>query len=142
MSFTESSSGQSVGTITFLMTDVEGSTQLWERFPDAMSHSMLRHHTVVHEEIRNWGGHLPPDQGEGDSVVGAFGDVDHALSCAVRVQQTLANESWPASIEIRVRIALHTGEGWVHEGGNYFGTAITQAPPREGSSLGFLRMTA
>jgi predicted ATPase/class 3 adenylate cyclase len=124
MSLSEPPSALPVGTVTFLMTDVEGSTQLWERLPAAMSDAMRRHHSIVHNAIRNLGGELPPDQGEGDSVLGAFKDAQQAVRCAIQVQQALSDETWPEQVEIRVRIGVHTGEGWANEDGNYLGTAI------------------
>src|SRR6516165_4755053 len=60
------------GTVTFLLTDIEASTQLWERAASAMPGAVARHYEILDEAIAAHGGVRPVEQGEGDSVVGAF----------------------------------------------------------------------
>lgn len=60
------------GTVTFLLTDVEGSTQAWQRHPDTMPAAISTHYEILDRVIGRWGGVRPIEQGEGDSVVGAF----------------------------------------------------------------------
>jgi class 3 adenylate cyclase len=60
------------GTVTFLLTDVEGSTRLWSRCPDAMRGAVVETYAILHRAINDHDGVLPVKQGEGDSVVGAF----------------------------------------------------------------------
>ncbi|MDQ3956116.1 MAG: hypothetical protein M3285_11280 [Actinomycetota bacterium] len=60
------------GTITFMLTDVEGSTKMWREHPEAMFKAAARHHEIIHGAVHRWGGALPRDQGEGDSVFAAF----------------------------------------------------------------------
>ena len=55
-----------------LLTDVEGSTQIWEQHPDAMRRGMERHEALARDAIERHGGYRPPDQGEGDSVFAVF----------------------------------------------------------------------
>ena len=60
------------GTVTFLFTDIEGSTRLWEQHPDAMHLALARHHTLVTAEIERHQGVVVKSQGEGDSVFAVF----------------------------------------------------------------------
>jgi hypothetical protein len=66
----------------------------------------------------------PVEQGEGDSVVGAFSRASDAVAAALDVQRAFAQEPWPAGGEVRVRMALHTGEIRLRDAGNYFGPTI------------------
>jgi class 3 adenylate cyclase len=92
-----------------LLTDVEGSTVLWEDRPEAMRLAMRRHHEIAYELIARYSGYLPPDQGEGDSLFAVFGDAREGVACAVDLQRSLTVEPWPDDVTIRVRAALHTG---------------------------------
>jgi len=113
-----------VGTVTFLLTDVEGSTRLWEAVPQVMRAAIARHYEVLDEAISCHGGVRPVEQGEGDSVVAAFARASDAVAAATDVQRVFAREAWPAGAALRVRIALHTGEALRRDAGNYFGQAI------------------
>ncbi len=113
-----------LGTVTFLLTDIEGSTQLWERAADAMPTAVARHYEILDEAIRAHGGVRPVEQGEGDSVVGAFSRAGDALAAALTAQRMLVVEPWPDGVELRVRMALHTGDAQLRDGGNYFGAAV------------------
>ena len=74
------------GTVTFLLTDVEGSTRLWERAPDVMPSVIARHYELLDEAIAAHGGQRPQEQGEGDSVVAVFTDAPAALQAAIDAQ--------------------------------------------------------
>jgi predicted ATPase/class 3 adenylate cyclase/DNA-binding NarL/FixJ family response regulator len=113
-----------VGTVTFLLTDIQGSTQLWESDSDAASIAVARHYTVIDEAIVRHGGVRPTEQGEGDSVVAAFTRASDAVAAALDAQLALAEEPWPGGIRLSVRMALHTGEAQLRDEGNYFGQAI------------------
>ena len=67
------------GTVTFLMTDIEGSTRAWERHPEALAVAVPRHYEILDEAITAHGGVRPVEQGEGDSVVAAFSRASDAL---------------------------------------------------------------
>ena len=67
------------GTVTFLLTDVEGSTQRWEAAPEAMAAAIARHYELLDEAIEGHGGVRPVEQGEGDSVVAAFSRASDAV---------------------------------------------------------------
>jgi class 3 adenylate cyclase len=72
------------GTVTFLLTDVEGSTRLWHDRADDMPAGIARHYELLHEAISTHGGVRPVEQGEGDSVVGAFARATDALAAALQ----------------------------------------------------------
>ncbi len=112
------------GTVTLLLTDVEGSTVLWETDPAAMAVSMARHDELMRAAVDLHGGVRPVEQGEGDSVVAAFRSATEAVTCALDVQRAFAAESWAAGPPIRVRMAVHTGQIMLRDSGNYFGPTI------------------
>jgi predicted ATPase/class 3 adenylate cyclase/DNA-binding CsgD family transcriptional regulator len=115
------------GTVTFLLSDVEGSTRRWEAAPEAMTVAVPRHYELLDEAIRRHGGVRPVEQGEGDSVVGAFSRASDAVAAAVAVQQAFAAEDWPAGADLRVRVAVHTGEARLRNHGYYLGHALNRA---------------
>ena len=78
------------GTVTFLLTDVEGSTKLWEAGPDETAASIARHYELLEAAIALHGGVRPVEQGEGDSVVGAFATASDAVAAALDVQRAFA----------------------------------------------------
>jgi predicted ATPase/class 3 adenylate cyclase len=116
------------GTVTFLMTDVEGSTPLWETYPDLMLAAIERHDDLVRAAVGDRG-HLIRSKGEGDSSFSVFADAADAVVAAVEAQRALHREPWPEEIEIRVRAALYSGEAALR-GGDYYGTA-----PNRGARL-------
>lgn len=97
------------GTVTFLLTDVEGSSRLWEAAPVEAAVAMVRHRELLDEVIAKCGGARPLEQGEGDSIVASFARASDALRAAAMAQQALAEEPWPDGAQVRVRMALHTG---------------------------------
>jgi class 3 adenylate cyclase len=114
-----------VDTVVVVLTDVEGSTRLWREQPKAMDDAMRRHHEIVHGAVAEHGGWRPVDQGEGDSVFGAFPSATAALACAVQIQHRLAAEPWPTTTALRVRIGVHVGEV-VERGGNLYGDPVNR----------------
>ncbi|MCY7298156.1 MAG: hypothetical protein LH616_02960, partial [Ilumatobacteraceae bacterium] len=112
------------GTVTFLLTDVEGSTKLWERDAPAMAVAIAAHYEIVDRAIAAAGGVRPVEQGEGDSVVGAFSRATDCVTAATMAQRLLAAHEWPDGAVLRVRMAIHTGEAQLRDEGNYFGQAI------------------
>ena len=78
------------GTVTFLLTDVEGSTQRWEAAPVAMTAAIARHYELLDRAIEVHGGVRPVEQGEGDSVVAAFSRASDAVAAALAAQRALA----------------------------------------------------
>ena len=98
------------GVVTFLLTDLEGSSVLWESHAEQMADVVQRHYDLLHDAVRAHRGALPLEQGEGDSVVAAFERGSDAVAAAVAAQQAILAEPWPAGIDVRVRMALHSGE--------------------------------
>lgn len=114
------------GTVTFLMTDVEGSSKLWEANPAAMKTAMTRHHVILEEMIVKFGGYQPEEQGEGDSLVGAFARATDAVACALEAQMSLVSEPWPEGVQVLVRMGLHSGEAELRDERNYAGGTINR----------------
>jgi predicted ATPase/class 3 adenylate cyclase len=102
------------GTVTFLFTDIEGSTKLAQEHPEAMPALLARHHAILNHAIEAHNGYV--FQIVGDAFCAAFHSVSDALNAGLEAQQYLYNESWsPATI--RVRMGLHTGFAESHEEG-------------------------
>jgi len=116
--------GAPSGTVTFLFTDIEGSTRLWQRNETAMRSALERHDAILQSTIDSHGGYVFSTGGDGFGV--AFARAGDAVAAAVDVQTGLAAERWPEGTPIRVRMALHTGEV-TERGGDYFGTPVNQA---------------
>ena len=112
------------GVVTLMLTDVEGSTRLWESAPESAALSISRHYELMDAAITLHGGRRPVEQGEGDSVVAAFTRVSDAVAAALDVQRAFNEERWPEGHPVRVRMALHTGEIALRDAGNYFGPTI------------------
>jgi len=88
-------SGLPTGTVTFLLTDVEGSTKLWEAGADETAASIARHYALLDAAVALNGGARPVEQGEGDSVVAAFSRASDAVAAALDVQRAFAQEVCP-----------------------------------------------
>jgi predicted ATPase/class 3 adenylate cyclase/DNA-binding CsgD family transcriptional regulator len=112
------------GTVSFLLTDVEGSSRRWELAPDAMGPAVARHYELLDDVIARHGGVRPIEQGEGDSVVGAFARASDAVAAAVDAQRCFLAEQWPEGADLHVRMAIHTGEAQLRDEGNYFGQTV------------------
>jgi predicted ATPase/class 3 adenylate cyclase len=113
-----------VGTLTFLFTDIEGSTRLLEqlgaRFPEALE----AHHAILRKAIgANQGTEVST---EGDAFFAVFPSAVDAIRATVGAQQALAKAEWPDGLPVRVRMGLHTGEG-VLGGDNYAGVDVNRA---------------
>ena len=104
------------GTVTFLLTDIEGSTRLWETVPEAMEVALERHNSVLTEVIGGHGGVVVTSRGEGDSVFAVFASAVSAVQAAGACQLRLGTEAWPAGAALRVRMGLHSGDAQVQQG--------------------------
>ena len=83
------------GTVTFLLTDIEGSTALWEQAPEQMRTALARHDALFESSVRDHHGiHIRP-RGEGDSRFAVFASAPDAVSAAVTIQRAFAAEPWP-----------------------------------------------
>ncbi len=119
-----------------MLTDIEGSTRLWQAAPDAMVVAVARHYELLDAAISAHGGVRPVEQGEGDSIVAAFERPSEALAAALEAQLALASEPWPGGAELRVRIALHTGEAELRDASNYAGVALSRCARLRGLAAG------
>jgi len=96
------------GTITFLFTDIEGSTRLLDKMGDQYTIALSDHHEILRTSIQKWNGREMDTQG--DSFFVAFTYAKDAVLCAVEAQRALIAHSWPQGESLRVRMGLHTGE--------------------------------
>jgi predicted ATPase/class 3 adenylate cyclase len=112
------------GTVTFLYTDIEGSTIRWEHHPDAMKAAVERHDAIVRRAIEAQGGYV--FRTEGDAFRAVFTNPTRALAAALQAQRALSAEAWAPDIApMRVRMALHTGTAEMVEG-DYVGPSINR----------------
>jgi class 3 adenylate cyclase len=111
------------GTVTFLFTDIEGSTRLWETASTLMGVALERHDTIVRGAIEEAGGYVFATGGDGFAA--AFTRAGDGLAAALRAEEVLEAEAWPEDAPIKVRMAVHTGEVSERHG-DYFGTPVNQ----------------
>ena len=105
------------GTVTFLFTDIEGSTRLWEDHQDAMKDALARHDAILRESVESNDGVVFSTMGDG--VAAAFGSAPDAVKAALDAQQRLGGEAWGETGPLRVRMGLHTDEGRLRAPGEY-----------------------
>ena len=111
------------GTVTFLFTDIEGSTTLWERNPAEMGPALARHDALVRRAIEQYDGTV--FKTVGDAFCATFPTASYALNAILSAQLSLAQEPWPESTRIKVRMALHTGTAEVRNN-DYFGQPLNR----------------
>jgi len=112
------------GTVTFLFTDLERSTRLWEEQPEAMQDALARHDELLKEAVEAHRGHVI--KGTGDGLHAAFATANDAMAAAIAAQRALATEPWGAIGPLRVRMGLHTGVT-EERAGDYFGPVTNRA---------------
>jgi predicted ATPase/class 3 adenylate cyclase len=112
------------GTVTFLFTDVEGSTRLWEVFPETMRVALARHDEIVRGAVAAHDGRVVKATGDGFHAV--FASVEDALSAASDAQAALCGEPWEMADELRVRMGLHTCQVEMRDG-DYYGSGVNRA---------------
>ncbi len=96
------------GTVTFLFTDIEGSTQLLARLRDKYAILLEEHHKIMREAFTHWDGHEVDTQG--DAFFVAFSRATQAVGAAVEAQRKLAEQAWQEGVVVKVRMGIHTGE--------------------------------
>ena len=112
------------GTVTFLFTDIEGSTELWERDRAAMAAAVARQLVVLDTAIQTHGGvHFKT---VGDAVQVAFSTAPAAVASSLAAQRALLAEDWGAVGPLRIRMALHAGEAAPDEHGDYLAPALSR----------------
>jgi predicted ATPase/class 3 adenylate cyclase len=112
------------GTVTFLFTDLEGSTRLWEDHPKSMQVALSRHDEIVRSAIDSHRGHVVKTTGDGFHA--AFATAQDAVGAAVDAQGVLGREVWGETGPLLVRMGIHTGEAQERDG-DYFGGALNRA---------------
>jgi class 3 adenylate cyclase len=98
------------GIVTFLCTEVEGSSPLWELHRAAMSTALTRHEALISTVVTAHNGWLIKSKGEGDSTLPVFRRASDAVTAALALQQALEEEIWPEGLTLPTRVALHTGK--------------------------------
>jgi len=112
--------------VTFLLTDIEGSTVAWETDAAAMAIALARHDEIVEQVVTFRGGRLVKTRGEGDATFSVFDRPSAAAAAAIELQEAIRHEPWALVDPMRIRIALHTGEVEFRDG-DYFGRAVNRA---------------
>ncbi len=112
------------GTVTFVFTDIEGSTELLKRLGDRYGDVVATHRRILREEFGRRDGVEMDTQG--DAFFFSFARARDAVAAAVAAQQRLASQAWPDGIRLSVRMSLHTGEPVVGEEG-YVGIDVVRA---------------
>jgi class 3 adenylate cyclase len=123
------------GTVTFLFTDIEGSTRHWEEHPDAMRAALGWHDDLIETLVERNEGTLVRLRGEGDSRFAVFARASDAVAAALAIQRTLHAEAWPGQLSLRVRLAVRTGEADLRAG-DYCGSAVNRCARLRGVANG------
>ena len=123
------------GVVTFMLTDVKGSIELWDGAPDAMAAAIERHDALVRRLVSDGEGVILKSGGEGDATMSVFRRASDAVTTARRLVDEIASESWPVDLAVRLRVAVHTGEAY-ERAGDYFGPAVNRAARIRGLATG------
>jgi predicted ATPase/class 3 adenylate cyclase len=122
------------GTVTFLFTDIEGSTALWGRAPQAMNVALAAHDALFREVVPAHNGTI--FKTVGDAICAAFARADDAIAAAIEAQRRLAAQPWPEETgPIRVRMGIHTGQA-IERDDDYFGPALNRVARIQGIAHG------
>jgi predicted ATPase/class 3 adenylate cyclase len=121
------------GTISFLFTDIVGSTRLWEKFPKEMGPALGRHDTIVRSAAESSGGYV--FKTVGDAFCVAFPTPLHAVQAAIEAQRGLDAENWGEVGRVSSRMGIHTGAA-EHRDGDYFGGTLNRASRIEAAAHG------
>lgn len=111
------------GTLTFLFTDIAGSTRLWEQYPEAMKTALARHDALLRKVVEEHRGHV--FKLVGDACHAVFVTAQSALDAACASQRALRAEAWEVPGGLLVRMALHTGTAEERDG-DYFGITLNR----------------
>ena len=114
------------GIVTFLLSDVVGSTRMWEHESAAMSAALERHDALFDAAVHGAGGRLLKARGEGDSTFSVFTRASDAAAAATAVAHAIATEPWPTSTPLVVRMAIHSGET-IERNDDYYGRTVNRA---------------
>jgi predicted ATPase/class 3 adenylate cyclase len=109
--------------LTFLFTDLEGSTRLWQQFPEAMKTVLALHDDLVRAAVEDSNGQIVKTTGDGFHAV--FTSIQDGLKACLQAQQSLQEENWEETGPLLVRMGLHIGEAQ-ERGGDYYGTSVNR----------------
>jgi predicted ATPase/class 3 adenylate cyclase len=121
------------GTVTFLFTDIVGSTRLWEKFPTQMGAALARHDELIRTSVEAHGGQV--FKRVGDSSCAAFQSPADSLMAAIDAQRALATEDWSDIGSLPVRMGIHVGPAEFRDD-DYFGSTLNRASRIEGAAHG------
>lgn len=125
-------SSESSQPTVFMFTDIEGSTQLWEKHPEEMKKSLVRHDAILDEQITGHGGRIIKHLGDGIYAVFEGGE---PVECALELQKQFQYEDCGPIGRLRIRVALHAGQA-EKRGDDYFGPVINRAARVMGAGWG------
>jgi predicted ATPase/class 3 adenylate cyclase len=114
----------SSGTLTFVFTDLESSTRLWETFPDAMKHAMERHDAILRDAVVRFDGRVVKVTGDG--VMAVFSSTADGVKACLEGQEALQDEAWGDTGVLRVRMGMHAGEAQ-YRAGDFYGPPVNRA---------------
>lgn len=121
------------GIITFLFTDLEKSTDLWEDYPQEMKSTLARHDAILKSAVESEAGFVVKTTGDG--VHAAFPSAINGIKAVLASQLALISENWGATGPLRVRMALHSGEAELRDG-DYYGSVVNRAARIMGAASG------
>ena len=111
------------GIVSFLFTDIEGSTRLWEEFPEAMRAALAQHDSIWTDAVAAHNGTVFKHTGDGMCAV--FAVVSDAVAAALDAQRGLAQSDWSAVGSLKARMGIHTGQA-EEDQGDYFGPPLNR----------------
>ena len=123
-SVSNDASGLPEGMVTFLFTDLEDSTRLWDEHPDAMSAALARHDELLGRSVERRGGTVFKTTGDG--LIAAFTSPCDALVAAAEALRALATEQWGSTGPLRARMGVHTGDAQPRDG-DYLGPTVNRS---------------
>src|SRR5919109_3228077 len=111
-------------TLTFVFTDLESSTRLWERAPDAMRVAVERHDAILRGVVERAEGRVVKITGDG--LMAVFSSAPDGVKACLEAQQALEDEAWGETGPLRVRMGLHVGEAQARAG-DFYGPPVNRA---------------
>ena len=121
------------GTVSFLFTDIVGSTRLWEKFPNQMGEALARHDSLIRSAVEDHAGFV--FKTVGDAVYAAFQSPRDSLEAAIDSQRALSSEDWTEIGDLKVRMGIHAGAAEFRDG-DYFGSTFSRVSRIEGAAHG------
>ena len=121
--------------ITFLLTDVQDSVQLWDQSAATMRQALARHDVLIEHCVQEHGGVIVRPRGEGDSRFAVFNSASNAVSAALEIQRLVLREPWPTAMPLRLHLAVHTGTAERRDG-DYYGSDVNRCARLRGLAHG------